>query len=312
MELNINKIRKYCLNKDYRFLVNANLGLYNWLPDKPYLIKRFEAEFGYKLDLDNVKTFNEKIQWLKLYDHNPNYICMVDKYRVREYVSNTIGDNYLVPLIGVWDSPDDINFNLLPNQFVLKCNHNSGLGMFICKDKSKLNINRVKADLKKGLSENYYIHGREWPYKDVPRKIICEAYITDENSNEIDGGLKDYKLMCFNGEVKCSFVCADRFTGNGLHISFFDREWNELPFEREYPRIESLVNKPKNYELMVALAEKLSFGIPFVRIDFYEVDQRVLFGEMTFYPGGGYEKFSPSEWDLVLGDWIELPKEMKS
>lgn len=307
--MNKDKIKRYLFDKHYRTLINANLGLYNYLSDKSFLEKKFQAEFGYALNFDNPQTFNEKLQWLKLYDHNPSYIKMVDKYKVREYIAQKIGEEYLIPLLGVWDSPDEIDFDSLPQRFVLKCNHNSGLGMCICKDKTGLNYVKVKKNLKKGLKENYFAHGREWPYKDVPRKIICEKYITDNGSDEVlTDELKDYKLMCFNGKVKCSFVCADRFTGKGLHLSFFDRDWKEMPFERVYPRIENEVPKPINYDLMVSLAEKLSESIPFVRVDFYESGGRVYFGELTFFPGGGYEPFSPQEWDLTLGNWIELPQ----
>lgn len=308
MDVCISKMIRYITDKNYRILVNANKGMYDSLPDKKYLEKKFEAEFGYKLDLNNPLTFNEKIQWLKLYDRNPRYTMMVDKYLVREYIADKIGEEYLIPLIGVWDDPEEIDFEHLPNRFVLKCNHNSGLGMYICHDKAQMDVKKVKDILKQGLRQDYYLSGREWPYKDVDRKIICEKYITDSGDKSLSKNdeLKDYKLMCFNGIVKCSFVCANRFSKEGLHLTFFDREWNEMPFEREYPKITSWVPRPCNYEKMIELAEKLSEGIPFVRVDFYESEGNIYFGELTFYPGGGFERFSPVEWDYTLGSWINL------
>ena len=167
------KLKKYCADSSDRFVVNAALGLYNSMPDRDYLERKFEALMGTPLHLDAPQTFNEKLQWLKLYDRKPEYTMMVDKYRVREYIAQKIGAEYLIPLLGVWDSPDEIDFAALPEQFVLKCNHNSGLGMCICKDKSTLNLRRVRRDLQKGLRQDYYLPGREWPYKDVPRKIIA-------------------------------------------------------------------------------------------------------------------------------------------
>lgn len=172
-----------------------------------YLRMRFKQRCGRSLNLAEPKTFNEKLQWLKLYNRKPEYTVMVDKYKVREYIAQMIGEEYLIPLLGVWDDPEDIDFDALPNRFVLKCNHNSGLGMCICKDKSKLDITKVKAELRKGLQQNYYLSSREWPYKDVPRKIIAEKYMEDAS-----GDLKDYKFYCFNGEMKFVMINSDRNT----------------------------------------------------------------------------------------------------
>ena len=277
------------------------------LDDNIYLKKLFQQCLEVELNLDNPKTFNEKIQWLKLYDRKPEYTMMVDKYLVRDYMAKQIGEEYLIPLLGVWDRAEDIDFNALPEQFVLKCNHNSGLGMCICTDKSKLDIVKVRAELNKGLQQDYYLTGREWAYKNVPRKIIAEKYMVDESGYE----LKDYKFMCFNGEVKCSFICSDRYSEGGLHVTFFDRDWNVMPFERHYPSVKEGLPRPVNYEKMIELAEKLSQNIPFLRVDFYEVDGKIYFGELTFYPGSGMEEFSPEEWDYKLGEWIELPDKIE-
>lgn len=296
--------KKYITQSDYRFLFWAGRGRFDGLSDEAYVKKIYQASMGTPLDLDNPQTFNEKLQWLKLYDRRPEYTMMVDKYLVRKYIADKLGEEYLIPLLGVWDNPDDIDFDKLPNQFVLKCNHNSGLGMCICKNKFKLNIEKVKKELKKGLKQDYYLRSREWPYKNVPRKIIAEKLMTEEDGSD----LKDYKFMCFMGTVKCSFVCSERFSGKGLHVTFFDKEWNVMPFERHYPYVKEGIRKPKKYEKMIELSEKLAKGIPFVRVDFYEINGKIYFGELTFYPGSGYEEFTPDSWDKKFGDWLTLPE----
>ena len=276
-----------------------------FVPDKIYLKHQYRNYVGKKLNLDDPKTFNEKLQWLKLYERNPIYITMVDKHRVKEYVEKIIGNEYLIPTYGVWNSFDEIDFEKIPSSFVLKCTHDSG-SVVVCKDIKDLDKNAAKGKLCKGLKNNLFWWGREWPYKDVPRKIIAEQYIQDSN-----GELLDYKFMCFGGKVKCSFVCSDRFSEKGLHVTFFDREWNVMPFERHYPSVKEGMPKPQNYEKMIELAEILSHNIPFVRVDFYEVDGKIYFGELTLYPGCGFEEFTPEEWDKTLGDWIELPPKTK-
>ena len=271
-----------------------------FLPDKLYLKIQFRTIMGKKLNLKNPKTFNEKLQWLKLYDRKPEYTIMVDKYLVKDYVAKKIGKEYIVPTLGVWDSPDEIDFEKLPEKFVLKCNHNSGTGVCICKDKAKLDIEKAKSELRKGLNQDFYLFGREWPYKNVPRKIIAEQYL----KNDAGTDLNDYKLMCFNGKVKCSFVCSER--SEKLKVTFFDNDWKRLPFERHYPASEKEIPKPFNFNKMIELAETLSKDIPFVRVDFYEISGKIYFGELTFYPGCGYEEFTPEEWDEKLGSWIKL------
>lgn len=292
------KLLKFILDKDYRFIVLSNRNYYNNMDDKIYIEKLFKSYMGYSLNLDNSKTFNEKLQWLKLYDRKPSYTMMVDKYKVREYIAGKIGEEYLIPLLGVWDDPDDIDFDSLPNKFVLKCNHNSGLGMCICTDKNKLDVKEVKKELRKGLNQDYYLTGREWPYKNVPRKIICEEYLEENPS--------DYKFFCFNGKIKYILVCSDRF--NGLKETFFDQDWNIAPFKRPGIDIDDSIKKPNNLEEMIELAEILSKDLPFIRVDFYDVDNKIYFGELTFYPASGFNPFEPNEWDYKLGDLIELPE----
>lgn len=279
----------------------VHLGITNILPDKLYLKITYRIRFGEKLDFNNPKTFNQKLQWLKLYDRNPRYINMVDKILVKEYVSDIIGKEYVIPTLGVYNSFDDINFEELPDKFVIKCNHDSG-SIVICNDKKKFDYIKAKKKINKGLKTDAYFWGREWPYKNVNRKILIEQYMKDDNSNE----LKDYKLMCFNGEVKCSFVCNERFSKDGLKVTFFDNDWKRLPFERHYQQSNDNIKKPKNFDKMIELAEILARDIPFVRIDFYEVSGKIYFGEITFFPGSGWEEFNPKEWDNRLGSWIKL------
>ena len=297
------KLSKYLLNSDYRFIINTSLGCNDSMPDEPFLKRFFKAKMGYDLDLENPKTFSEKLQWLKLYNRKPEYTMMVDKYKVRDYVAEKLGEEYLIPLIGVWDNPDDIEFDILPDKFVLKCNHNSGLGMCICRDKSTLDIKKVKAGLKAGLRQDYFITCREWPYKDVPKKIVCEKFMIDDSSYE----LKDYKFFCFDGEAMYCQVIADRSTDET--IDFFDKEWNHMDFIGLNPSVSkhaTNINKPKNYDKMVELAGILSKGHPFLRVDFYNINGKIYFGELTFFPQGGFGFFRPTEWNNKIGNLINL------
>ena len=277
-------------------------GILKWVPDKVYLKLFYRANLGKKLNINKPKTYNEKLQWLKLYDRNPNYTKYVDKYEVRNYIRETIGEDYLIPLIDIYDSFDSINFDILPNQFVLKCTHDSG-GIVICKDKKKLNVNAARDKINKCLKKNYFYWGREWPYKDVRPRIICEQYMEDKSVEE----LRDYKFMCFNGKVKCLFVCLNRNTEKGLNVDFYDLQWKPMPFERRYPNSGEKIKKPYNFEQMILLSEKLSKNIPFVRVDFYEIDKKLYFGELTFHPGSGIEEFTPDYYDDLLGSWLNLP-----
>ena len=279
--------------------------IYYLVPVKIFLKIKFKKKVGYKLNLNHPKSFNEKLQWLKLNDRKSIYTQMVDKYMVRKYIAESIGEKYLIPLLGVWNNFEEINFNKLPDQFVLKCTHDSG-SIRICKDKSNFDINEAKNFFNKKLKENFYYFGKEWPYKNVHPRIIAEEFIEDESSKD----LKDYKFMCFNGNVKCCFVCSERFSTH-LKVTFYDTEWNKLPFERHYPNSEEEIPKPKNLEKMIQLAEKLSINIPFVRVDFYEVNNMIYFGELTFFPGCGFEEFKPIEWDYKLGEWIDLSSSKK-
>lgn len=297
---------RFLSDKDYRTLFLASRGKYDSMPDREFLQMIYKARMGKELNLDNPQTFNEKLQWLKLYNRRPEYTMMADKFLVRDYIAKTLGEKYLIPLLGVWDDPDEIDFDALPDRFVLKCNHNSGLGMCICKDKSKLDLDKVRKGLRRGLKQDYYLTGREWPYKDIPRKIVCEQYMEDAKTGTLD----DYKVFVFNGKALCIQVDYDRFTDH--HRNFYTTNWEYMPFTTCYPTNPNhVVERPKELEKMLGLAEKIAKELnnsPFVRTDFYIVDGHLYFGEITFYHGSGYKKFIPEEWDTTLGSWISLPE----
>ena len=301
----IRLIKKFCTNKTILFSYLTKLGIFNGLPDEQYLKLKYKNVFGRELDLENPKTFNEKLQWLKLHNRKPEYTVMVDKYKVREYIAQMLGEEYLIPLLGVWDDPEDIDFSALPNQFVLKCNHNSGLGMCICKDKSKLDVPKVKNELRKGLQQNYYLSNREWPYKDVHRKIIAEKYMEDAS-----GDLKDYKFYCFNGVMKFVMINSDRNTDKPTRADYFDRDFNWLDFTWGYSHAEVKPQKPEQFEKMVAIAEKLAAGLPHIRVDLYDCNGKIYFGELTFFDGSGFDKIEPLEWDYKIGEYIVLPEKL--
>jgi len=279
--------------------------------DRYYLKVLFRAHMGYKLNLNNPKTFSEKLQWLKLYDRKPEYTMMVDKVKAKEYVASVLGDEYVIPTLGVWDAPEKIDFDALPERFVLKCNHNSGTGMYICKDKSNLDVVKVKAELKKGLKENYYLMNREWPYRDVPRRILAEEFI-EPAPNVID--LPDYKWYCFDGEPKYCQVIQNRTTNET--IDFFDIEWNHQNFVGLNPAAGPAAgpaavtpSRPANLETHIRIAKKLSKGLRFARIDLYETGEKTYFGEITFYPLSGFGVFTPDIYNKLLGQMIKLPGE---
>ncbi len=296
------KIYRYLTDKDYRFRVQASRGWHDKMDDATYLKKMFAARMHYPLQLDCPRTFNEKLQWLKLYNRRPEYTIMVDKYRVREYIAEKMGEEYLIPLLGVWNDPDDIDFEALPNEFVLKCNHNSGLGMCICRDKAKLNVRKVKAALRKGLKQDYFLTGREWPYKNVPRKIIAEQFMIDAEVND----LRDYKFFCFDGVVDCVMVCYDRGSGD-TKFYFFDRDWHLLRYNKRGKEAPSdfTVPKPANMGEMVDIAAKLSHGLPYARIDLYSVAGKTYFGEITFFPDSGLDANILPEMDAYWGKMID-------
>lgn len=294
---------KIIIDKKYRFNILANCGVYNGMPDDIYLKRRYLIKTGNSLNLDNPKTFNEKLQWLKLYDRKSEYTVMVDKYEVKKYVADIIGEEYIIPTFGVWNKFDEIDFNILPNQFVLKCTHDSG-GLIICKDKKTFNKNAARQKIERSLKHNYYWTSREWPYKDVKPRIIAEKYMEDIKTSE----LRDYKFFCFDGVAKALFIATDRQKqGEEVKFDFFDMDFKHLDLRQGHPNAKICPEKPETFDKMRELAEKLSKGIPQLRVDFYEVNGKVYFGELTFSHFGGMVSFEPKKWDTILGNWIELP-----
>ena len=270
-------------------------------PDKLYLKIKFWVVTNKRLDFKNLQTFNEKTQWLKLYNRKSEYINMVDKYAVRSYIAEKIGEEYLIPVLGVWDNPDDIDFDILPQQFVLKCTHNSGLGMCICKDKQTLDVEKVKKDLRKGLKQDYFITSREWPYKYVKRRIVAEEYMADESGTE----LKDYKVFCFDGKVELIEVDFDRFKNHKRNL--YTPNWEFIDAQIEFPNDKNKkIEKPQALEKMLEIASKLSKGMPHARVDFYSVREKIYIGEITLFHGSGMEKFTPEKLNIRLGELIKL------
>lgn len=299
---------KNIISNPRKIFIYLNIfGLLNFLSDKNYQKLLYWAYFGNKLDLDNPKGFNEKLHWLMVNDRNPLYTSLVDKYEVRDFIKERIGEEYLIPLINVYRSPEEINLDKLPDNFVLKCNNNSGVGMCICKDKSKLNYDLVKEKLSKGLKSNGYSVAREWPYKNVKPLIVCEEYMQDELSRSYGvEGLLDYKFYCFNGNPKFLYVSITK-EDKSMALDYYDLDFKKVPFYRaDHEGLPFEMKKPKCFEEMKEVATKLSKDIPFVRVDLYQINEKVYFSELTFYPGAGYAIFSPKEWEKKLGDWLRL------
>ena len=267
--------------------------------DKKYLGLLFRFLMKKECNFDNHKSYSEKIQYLKLYDRNTIYTNMVDKYESKKIVEKKIGKKHLIETLGVWDKFDDIDFNQLPDQFVLKCTHDSG-GVIICKDKNKLNVKSIKKKINHCLRRNYFLNHREWPYLNIKPRIIAEKYMVDESGYE----LKDYKFFCFNGKVKALFIATDR--GIDTKFDFFDEKFNHLPFKNGHANASKKIVKPENFKEMIEIAEKLSKNIPHVRIDLYNVNGQIYFGEYTFYHWSGMMPFEPEEWDYKFGKWIDL------
>ncbi|MBR5321205.1 MAG: glycosyl transferase [Clostridia bacterium] len=294
---------------DFRRVFNRNIRgkvMYalSFLPDKLYLQLFYFATTRRFINFKNPKGYCEKLQWLKVNNKKPEYSKFVDKLAVREYIKDVLGEEYLFPLIGKWASFDDIDFNSLPNQFVLKCNHDSGSTKVI-KDKSSLtqaDYDDLKQHFTKRLSRDFYFAGREYPYRGIPRYIIAEQFMRDEN--EPEKNIEDYKFFCFNGEPKVMFVATDRATD--CKFDFFDMDFNHLDLVNIHPNADKPIYKPEKFEEMKELATKLSKGMCHVRIDLYELNGKIYFGEYTFFHGGGFQLCHPEKWECQLGDWIDL------
>lgn len=275
--------------------------LINYIPDKTYIKLIFYIMLCKTIDFNNPKTFNEKLQWLKIYNRKDKYTKMVDKYEVKKYVASIIGPEYIIPTYGVWQSADDIDFDCLPNQFVIKCTHDSGSAI-VCNNKSDFDISYVKQKLTNNLKKNYYWNGREWPYKNVFPRIIAEKYLTNSNKEIID-----YKVHCFNGDPKIILVCKDRSKGNQMTEDFFSTSWEHLNIKRPNKNNSiEVIQKPKQLNQLLTLSKKISKDTPFLRVDFYIFNEKIYFGEITFFPASGFENFVPEDWDTTMGDWINI------
>ena len=298
-------IKRYAMDlgliSKIKLKISSKLGLLKKLSDEEFLKKRYAVAFGKELQLECPQTFNEKLQWLKLHDRKPIYTTMVDKFEAKKYVSDIIGEKYIIPTFGVWDKFDDIDFDSLPNQFVLKCTHDSG-GIVVCRDKSTLDFKKAKNKIEKSLKRNFYYVGREWPYKNVKPRIIAEKYL-ENGAKE----LVDYKFMCFGGKVECIFVCSERFEKGGAKITVLNRNWEKMPLKRlNHNTHFGKIDLPEKWREMIEVAEVLSKGFPFLRVDLYELNGSIFFGELTFYPASGFLPFDPEEWDLKFGNMLKL------
>lgn len=272
-----------------------------FLPDELFLKLKFRNRMQYSLNLLHPKTYNEKLQWLKLYYKRPEYTKMVDKATAKEYVSSIVGEKYIIPTLGIWDNVDDIDWDSLPQQFVIKCTGDSG-GVIVCKDKNKLDVFKAKSLLKRNGNINYFYQNREYPYKDVKRRYIAEAYMEDESGFE----LKDYKIFCFDGVPKFLFVASGR-QQNDTRFDFYDTEFNHLPVINGHPNADVWPTKPDNFEEMLHISGALSKGMPHVRVDLYNINGKIYFGELTFFHWSGMTPFEPLEWDYKFGEYFNIP-----
>lgn len=293
-----------------RHMIKVKTGLeqtvFRIMPDKEYLKLYFRIRMGQKLNLENPKTFSEKLQWLKLYDRRNEYTVWVDKYKVKSYIAEKLGKEYIVPLLGVWDKVDEIDINKLPEQFVLKTTHGSG-SIVICRDRDTFDWEAGKKKLNESLKENYFYGGREWPYKNVKPRIISEQYL--EQDSGMGKELIDFKFYCFNGVPKFLYVSLGFEKHDTTQICFCNLDYTKASFGRtDYKILDKLPPKPINYDKMIELAAKLSAGVPFLRVDFFEVGKHLYFSELTFTPCSGIMKFSPEEYDEIWGREIQLPE----
>lgn len=274
------------------------LSFFKFIPDDVYVKMYYRLKIGKKLDLKNPILYNEKLQWLKLYDHNPQYVIMVDKYAMKDYVSKKVGEKYTIPTLGIWERFDDIDFTILPEEFVLKGTHDQG-SVLLCK-KNSFNYDAARKSLNHSIKLNYYSICREWPYKNVKPRIIAEPLITDGNNF-----LLDYKFFCFNGEPKFMYISSDLETAP--KTDFYDMNFEKINMKMRDPNSDTIMEKPVFFDEMKQLAQKLSEGIPHLRVDFYFANNNVYVGELTLFPNAGFCKIEPKEWESVLGNWIKLP-----
>ena len=296
------KLKRYLCNPKFALGCDLIKKHPNWMSDRFFIETEWQILMGYKLNLKVPKTFNEKLQYLKLYDRNPLYTKLVDKVLVKDWVAEKIGAEYIIPTLAIWECAEDIDISQLPDQFVLKCNHDSG-SIIICKDKSTFDITKAKEKLSKALKQNYYWNSREWVYKDIRPLIFAEPYIIDYEKND----LPDYKFFSFDGKVKVLFIATERASKTTeVRFDFFDMDFNHLNVENGHPNANKTPKKTKCFDRMIRSSEILSRGIPHVRCDFYEANGKMYFGELTFYHWSGFVPFQPYSFDEYLGDFIRI------
>ena len=294
---------KFIFDKDFRWLYLGRKEFFNNMSDEEFLRKKYKCQLHKDLNLENPQYFNEKMQWLKLYNRKPEYVQMVDKVAVKDYVASRIGNEHIIPTIAVYDKYEDIDFDKLPDKFVIKCTHDSA-STFVCSNKRNFDFAAAKKRINERLKTHYFMLGREWPYKFVEPKIIIEQFMVDESGTE----LKDYKFFCFNGKVKCFSVDFNRFTNHRANYYTPDFELMTLGKKLCPPDPGQKLERPDHLDEMIKIAEQLSEGIPFLRVDLYNINGQIYFGELTFYPASGFSPFLTDEWDKELGSWITLPE----
>ena len=300
----------YILHNRAQFMDSCVKNLGFMIPDKLYLSLRYRCIMGSWINWKNPQTFTEKLQWLKLYNRKPEYTKMVDKYAVKEYVAKKIGEEYIIPTLGVWDKPEDIDWDSLPNQFVLKTTHGGGGGgVVICKDKTTFDKASAIAKLRESMASDIYSGLREWPYKNVPKRIIAEKFMAPEKSPDSvlkSSELLDFKFFCFNGKVRFFKVDFGRFVEH--HANYYSPEGDLLEFGEQglEPDPNYPIELPDNLKEMISLAEKLSANEPFLRVDLFNVNGRIFFGELTFYPASGMIPWTTEEADKEIGKYLKL------
>lgn len=272
------------------------------VPDNLFLRGIYLYHMKHWLNLSNPRRYTEKLQWLKLYNRDPLYTKLVDKAAMKDWVTEKLGPGYVIPIVGLYDSWDEIKFNELPDQFVIKCTHNCGVE--ICQDKATFDFTQGRRNIEASLYSEYYMTSREWPYKDVPHRILIEEFMNDESGQ----GLVDYKFFCFDGEVKFMFIATDRNSSEETKFDFYDTEFNHLPIVNGHPNSTKKIEKPKNFDEMLSIARKLSKGFPHVRVDLFSANGHIYVGEMTFFHFSGIVPFEPESWDYKIGSWLKLPE----
>lgn len=305
----LNKAFHFLFHNPSEILAYGFMKTAGFISDDIYLKILYRLKMGRKLDLINPDTYNAKLQWLKLYDRDPKYTDMVDKYEAKRIAANIIGEDHIIPTYGIWNNFDEIDFSILPDQFVLKTTHGGGnRDVIICKNKNSFGIKSARNILTTSIRHNaIYKNFREWPYKNIKPRIIAEKYMVDES-----GQLNDYKFYCFNGIPKIVLIVTGRASKDGPFYDYFDNDFKHLPYRTKgAPNYNGKIAKPESFEKMLDVSKALAQGIPHVRIDLYNTSGEIYFGEWTFYDASGYDKYDPDEWDSKIGSWIKLPEQIK-